>query len=556
MNNLNPLQTNALSTLEGVVIFSLDAEFCYTSFTDSHRIVMKQIWGVDIAIGHNILEYIQREDDREKARANFNRALAGEEFILEEEFGDDAGHVRSWWEDRYAPIYDDGVIVGLTVFVLDVTHRKKIENALRASESNYRFIMDQAADGIFIASKDGQYQDVNRAGCEMLGFTREEILGMSMHDLVVTSNEPIRFQELFEGKTVISERLMRCKDGRLLSVEINAKMMGDGRLIGIARDITSRRQQEARIRFLAFVMDNISSAVIATDAQLKITHWNKGAEFLYGWTEAEVIGRLIDEVCRTQFLPGQQEEAQKTLLKEGYWRAELKQYHFSGREIWVDVSVRLLEEKGTFIGGVTINHDVTKRRMAEEELRGAKEALEKINSTLQRAFEREQIASRTDGLTGMFNRRFFFELLEYEFSASKRYERPLSLVMFDVDNLKEVNDKFGHQAGDELLRRASFMVRSYLRETDVLARYGGDEFVILVPNNNTQETLALMERVYRALASEALKINDHSIRISISTGIASLEGGVDKPDKLVSCADKALYAAKENGKNCIVVYAD
>lgn len=553
----NHLQNNMLSSLSGVIIFSLDNHYQYTAFTASHREAMKQIWGVDIAIGGNMLDYIHREDDRKKARENFDRALSGETFVVDEEYGDHAGHIRSWWEDRYAPVYDEKkTIIGVSVFVIDITRRKQIEHALRVSEINYRSIMDQAADGIFIADQTGKYLDVNRAGCEMLGYTREEILAMSIQELtVVDEANPIRFTEMFEGKTILVQRELRSKDGRLIPVEISAKMMEDGRLIGVVRDVTARRMEDARIRFLAFVLNKISSAVISTDNSLRITYWNRSAEVLYGWRESEVLGRLFDEVCGTEFAEGQREIAQRILQAEKAWRGELKQHHRTGREIWVDASMTLLEDaEGNYIGSVTINHDVTGRKLEEDELRRTKESIEQINHTLRRAFEREQLASRTDGLTGVFNRRYFFELLGYEFVASRRYGRPLSLVMFDVDFLKKTNDTYGHQTGDELLKKAAEVVRSELRTADVLARYGGDEFVILLSNSDEMDASMVLERIYRQLQSAYVRVEGEKLNITISAGIASLQPEMSKADQLVLQADRALYIAKNSGRNRMAIY--
>lgn len=554
----NLLQIDALANLRGVIIFSLDTQYQYTAFTATHRDVMKAIWGVEIELGRNMLEYIHRADDRQKAKANFDRALAGEALILEEEYGDESGHTRSWWEDRYAPVYDaDGKTAGLTVFVIDITPRKEIERALQISEINYRSIMDQAADGIFISDQQGRYLDVNRAGCALVGYTREEVLALSIRDLLPANAAPVKFSELKAGKTIINERELKARNGRLIPVEINAKMMEDGRLIGVVRDISERRLEETRIRYLAFVMNRISSAVISTDNNMRITQWNRGAEHLYGWQETEVLGREIDEVCVTEFVTGQQEIARQTLLVEKNWRGELKQRHRSGRELWVDASVTLLEnDNGQVIGGVTINHDVTERKLAEDELRRTKESIEQINLTLRRAFEREQVASRTDSLTGAFNRRYFFELLDYEFAASRRYEHPLSLVLFDVDFLKKVNDTYGHLAGDEMLKKAAQVVHGQLRETDILARYGGDEFVILLTNTGEREASRMLDRIQREVQSAYIVYEGEKLGITISAGVASLQPGMDKTDQIVSQADQAMYAAKNSGRNRMVIFSN
>ncbi|MDP1548143.1 MAG: diguanylate cyclase [Anaerolineales bacterium] len=454
--------------------------------------------------------------------------------------------------------YDENDVLAVNLLAdlaWDINLAKRVEETLRASESSYRSVMDQASDGIFIADLSGRYLDVNRAGCEMLGYTREEVLRESMQTLAVNDKStPLRFAELMEGKTVISEREMIHKDGRRISVEISAKKLDDGRLQGIVRDITERKNEEERVRYLANVMNRISSVVISTDVELRITQWNRAAEELYGWKESEVIGRVIDEVCQTEFQENQRQEAHYDLTHEKRWQGELKQHHRDGRELWIAASNTLLEdERGIYIGNVTINHDITKRKRAEDDLRRAKNAIEEINTALQRAFEREQLASRTDGLTGIFNRRYFFELLDYEFSVSARYQRPMSIVMFDIDHFKQINDTHGHMVGDEVLKLVAETARSQLRDADVLARYGGDEFVILLPNSHAQDAEFVFKRVHKKLLSSNLKMRDQEIPISISVGIANYQPGMETTSQLVQQADQALYAAKNSGRSRIVV---
>lgn len=421
-------------------------------------------------------------------------------------------------------------------------------------ETSYRSIMNEASEGIFIADLDGNYLDVNPAGCDLVGYTRDEVLTLALHDLMeATPDIPSHIETMRQGASLLTERFIRRKDGSLFLAEISAKMLLDGCLLGIVRDITHRKQEEERLRYLALILDKISSAVISTNAQLQIIHWNKAAEDLYGWPEREVLGLQVDDVCRTEFQGNSQQEARSVLAVEKKWRGELKQYHRSGRELWVDASVTLLEdESGIVTGGVAINTDITERKLAEEELRRTKESIEEINITLRHAFEREQIASRTDGLTGVFNRRYFFELLEYEFIATKRYQHPLSIVMFDVDRLKNINDTFGHLVGDEVLKQVASIVRSQLRESDILARYGGDEFAILLPNSAVKETQSVLRRIHQKIKqAEVVMEHELPIPITISAGVASWQPGLESTAQLIRLADEALYAAKGAGRDRI-----
>ncbi|MBI4736644.1 MAG: PAS domain S-box protein, partial [candidate division NC10 bacterium] len=133
----------------------------------------------------------------------------------------------------------------------DITERKQAEDALRASEERYRTLVEQASDGIFVSDAQGRYTDVNGSGCAMLGYSREEILGLSLADLIPAEDRaaaPPRLDELRAGRTVIGERRLIRKDGALLPVEISARVLSDGRLQGIVRDITERKQAEAALR--------------------------------------------------------------------------------------------------------------------------------------------------------------------------------------------------------------------------------------------------------------------------------------------------------------------
>ncbi len=141
---------------------------------------------------------------------------------------------------------ENGVQIGIIGVHTDITERKKAEEKLKESEERYRALMEQASDGIFLANNDGQYIDVNTAGCKLTGYTREEILKLTLRDLAkITPDNPLHMEELREGKALLHEREIIRKDGTLVPVEISAKMLADGCLYGILRDISGRKQAEA-----------------------------------------------------------------------------------------------------------------------------------------------------------------------------------------------------------------------------------------------------------------------------------------------------------------------
>lgn len=161
----------------------------------------------------------------------------------------------------------------------------------------------------------------------------------------------------------------------------------------------------------------------------------------------------------------------------------------------------------------------------------------------------------TDPLTGALNRRHFFELAEKEFDRSKRHSREVSVILVDVDHFKETNDTYGHVAGDQLLKTIAERFINNLRKMDIFGRYGGDEFVILLPETNIDQAHQAAERFHKAVTLDSVETSRGMIPIQISIGVASLNNSEDM-EKLLIKTDQALYKAKEMGRNRVVVFSD
>jgi len=156
-----------------------------------------------------------------------------------------------------------------------------------------------------------------------------------------------------------------------------------------------------------------------------------------------------------------------------------------------------------------------------------------------------------DGLTQLFNRRFFNETLEREINRCKRYARPLSLLIFDVDHFKLTNDQFGHVAGDALLRQLALIVKPRLRREDVLSRVGGEEFAAILPEVGREGALVTAEKVREAVAAAPIVFEESVMPCTVSVGVAELAVDADEPKDLYARADAALYRAKSTGRNRI-----
>jgi len=159
--------------------------------------------------------------------------------------------------------------------------------------------------------------------------------------------------------------------------------------------------------------------------------------------------------------------------------------------------------------------------------------------------------SMIDALTELYNRRYFDEALSREFERSKKYNRELSLVMFDIDYFKKLNDQYGHQFGDLVLAKVSAIIKHSLRKTDYAARCGGEEFVAILPETNLYNTYIPMERIRKAIEAQEFMYEDKIVNVTISIGITNLTINVKSEQEFLLRADKALYRAKENGRNRI-----
>jgi len=178
-----------------------------------------------------------------------------------------------------------------------------------------------------------------------------------------------------------------------------------------------------------------------------------------------------------------------------------------------------------------------------------------------RAEEEATKLAVTDPLTGTFNRRTFLDLAEKEIARSRRSQAPLTLVMFDLDLFKSVNDRYGHLAGDYVLKRFVEVAQMCLRQEDLLVRYGGEEFCLLLPDTDTDDAAALAERIRGATEYSLFVFNDgkteKTISVTVSGGVAKLDANAEEEvDSLVARADEALYAAKAGGRNQIAVFPD
>jgi diguanylate cyclase (GGDEF)-like protein/PAS domain S-box-containing protein len=277
-----------------------------------------------------------------------------------------------------------------------------------------------------------------------------------------------------------------------------------------------------------------------------------------GYTAEEAIGSN-PRILKTEFKPSSEyKELWDTILSGQSWHGLFQNKKKNGELYWESATISpVKDEKGSVTHFLAVKEDITERKIADAELRRAQDALEAAHRELQQSFAREQKLARMDDQTGINNHRFLMQLAEREFNVAMRYRQSFSIMFFDIDYFKQINDTFGHEMGDQVLKMTIRTVCTMLRSTDLIGRYGGDEFVILLPHTSAEDALPLAERIHVSLAAMHLDTENGPLRLTISIGLAQLDHDTSQPDTveyLLHRADQALYAAKQAGRNCIRIF--
>lgn len=200
-----------------------------------------------------------------------------------------------------------------------------------------------------------------------------------------------------------------------------------------------------------------------------------------------------------------------------------------------------------------ISRNITKRKQAERQLAQHHRQLNVQLMEIQNLKEQLQQQAIRDPLTNLFNRRYLAEMLPFQLARAQREEKPLSVVMLDIDRFKRLNDSYGHQVGDALLREVSRFLRRRVRKTDMLFRYGGEEFLLLLPNTDAVTAHTISEQWREEFAATEFHTDSGALTMTVSAGIAAFPEHADCSERLVLLADQALYQAKAQGRNLVLV---
>ncbi|MEN6543287.1 diguanylate cyclase [Parvibaculum sp.] len=311
------------------------------------------------------------------------------------------------------------------------------------------------------------------------------------------------------------------------------------------------RQIELRHRFLA---DSASDVIWTMTPDGRITYISPAIERARGLTPDEAMQQSLDQILT----PDSQATVAEYLaevnagVKTGRgpqnFRGDLEYYKKDGSTYWTEVlAYPLIGGDGSLVEIVGVTRDIDARKHYEQELERAREEAEAANQALALANAKLQRLATTDDLTGAANRRHFEEALDMERERARRYGEPVSLILFDIDHFKRVNDRFGHQAGDITLVELTHLVSLRLRALDLLARWGGEEFVVMMPHCRTVDAMKLADRLRSMIADYKFPVVGH---ITVSMGVTALRPDEQLEDGLKR-VDDAMYQAKRHGRNRI-----
>lgn len=499
-------------------------------------------------------------DDRASARAAIEAAReSGEPFSFEHRIVRPDGSVRVLHGYGEVIVDDAGRATLMRGTAQDITRRTEREAALRRSSRYF----EVSRDLICTAGFDGYFKELNAAWTQTLGWTADELRARPFVEFVHPDDREATAREIEKlaagASTVDFVNRYETRSGSWSWIHWSAIVAPDEELIyASARDITERKRVEAALaeserrtrheaalrqadeRFrTAFDRAPIGVCLMSLEeaAPGRLLQVNPALAKILGRSVEELTGTPVGALTHPEDRPELHAELSEMAAgRRGHVELERRFMHGAGHFVWVLISATLLgEADGPSSAAVTHVMDISDRKLFDGQL---------------------QHLADHDALTGLYNRRRFTEELEQALKRSRRFKESGAVLFLDLDGFKFVNDSLGHAAGDEMIMRVARLLGTTVRETDTLARVGGDEFAVLLPRCDGDTAAVVAEKLLAAVRRHGVAISENRYaQVSTSIGIAPFSGTDDlTADEVVVEADIAMYDAKEAGKDRFVVY--
>jgi diguanylate cyclase (GGDEF)-like protein/PAS domain S-box-containing protein len=464
------------------------------------------------------------------------------------------GEIRTV-EVHSSPLHFENQTILFSI-IHDISERKALEKELKTERDYVTQIINIMGQGLTVTNAEGRFEFVNPAYASLFGYQPSDLIGKSPADISLPKEDAVLSEQRkrrIKGQVSTYESRLVRTDGSIADVlitgaprEIDGKYAGS---IAVITDLTEQKQIENKLResedrFRSFLEEVKLISVQGYGLDGTTQYWNQASERLYGYSSQEAIGKNLLNLIIPPEMRADVRQAMQQMAETGEPTppSDLLLMRKDGSRVMVFSSHAIVQIPGCEQELFCIDIDITERKAAEEKIR-------LLNVEL------EQLAG-TDGLTGIHNHRSLLQLAEREFDIAMRYQPPLAMMFFDIDHFKQINDVFGHALGDEALKLTIQTICANLRSADLIGRYGGDEFVILLPQTRMQDALPLAERIHASIAEMRLDTIKGPLTLTISIGIAeSIHDGSqpDSVENLLLRADQALYAAKQGGRDRTVI---
>ncbi|MBV8048712.1 MAG: EAL domain-containing protein [Paludibacterium sp.] len=460
--------------------------------------------------------------------------------------GDEIGRLGrhlEWTRSELKRLFDE-LRAKTIALEADIARRREMEEALRRSETKYRELFWSNLDGIVISSLDGQVIDANPAFLNLMCYSLDQLKLQNFWSLVAQESEALEHFNL-DNKVL---RFGYCDEfeasylnrfGNPVPVSVKTVAMRDssGRINAVwrmVRDISERRSAEERMQLAAKVFENTTEGIMITDGDLRIRIVNRAFSDITGYSQQEVLGQKPSILSSGRHENAFYTQMWQQLGSQGFWQGEIWNRRKNGEIYpeWLAINV-VKSALGELTHYVAIFSDQSERRAADERI---------------------QFLAHFDVLTGLPNRAQLQDRTELAITAAGRDNLHLALLLLDLDRFKTINESLGHSAGDTLLQVAADRIKSVLAPGQMVARQGGDEFIIMLPAIvDPGEAAVVAERIIHAFAPP-VDLHNHSISITPSIGISIYPEDGHDFDMLVRNADAAMYHAKSFGRNSFKFY--